>query len=385
MTSRIVTIFMTILLSIGVALAQDVAAENLACDSEPVIHTTPSGVDYVRTPDACFEDVEFPGIDYEPQYVEIDGLRVHYAEAGPEDGQPILMLHGEPSWSYLYRKMLPVFADAGYRAIAMDFIGAGRSDKPVNLDYYSYLGQADEIMTFIEALDLKNVTLVVQDWGAYVGLRPVGLQPENFARVVLMNGQLPVIPEGRLPYEPIENPDEIDTTLEPFYADWPDQQELMRDEAGNSLLELSFDEIFIDWMAYTLKNPNFRASETLEGITWFPLSDEVKAAYDAPYPSREYMALARYWPSMMLEVEGLNQDAWQGLTRFEKPFLTIYAPNDAGILGEAETYQRYIDNVPGAVGQPHSTVTEASHYLQEDQGGEIARRIVDFIDANPLP
>ena len=358
-------------------------------NAEPVVHTTPAGVEYVRTPDASFDHVTFPGIDYEPRYVEIDGLRVHYVQAGPADGQPVVMLHGEPTWSYLYRKMLPVLADAGYRATAMDFIGAGRSDKPVDINYYDYIKTSEQILEFVTKLGLKDVTFVGQDWGAYIGLRTVGLHPEHFARVVLMNGQLPVIPEGKLPYEPIENPDETDPTLRAFYENWPHDSEgrqtPYRDDEGNLLLDLDFDEVFRGWMAYTLKSPDFKAHQTVEGMTYFPLSDEDKAAYDAPYPSREYMALPRVWPSMMLQVEGLNKDAWAGLTQFDKPFVVIYGLNDPGILGSKKTYERYFENVPGTAGQPHSTLKEASHFLQEDQGEEIARRIVNFMEANPLP
>lgn len=352
------------------------------------IHKTPNGVEFVRTPDSCFENVRFPGIDYKPQYIEIDGLRVHYVEAGPTDGEPILMLHGEPTWSYLYRKMLPIMAAAGYRAIAMDFIGAGRSDKPIYLEYFDYLNMSNQIKEFIDKLQLKNVTFVGQDWGAYIGLRTVGMNPDSFGRVVLMNGQLPVLPVGMLPYKQVENPDVFDADLKPFYTNWPHDmygnQLPFRDEKGKLTIDVDFHKIFVGWMAYTLKSPSFKPHDTVDGMTWFPLSEADKQAYDAPFPSREFMALPRCWPSMMLQVPGLNKDAWERLLQFEKPFIVIYAPNDPGILGSAETYQKYIDEIPGAKNQAHSTVSQASHFLQEDQGEEIGRRIVEFITKNPI-
>lgn len=352
------------------------------------IQKTAAGVEFVRTPDSCFENVRFSGINYKPQYVEIDGMRVHYVEAGPKNGQPILLLHGEPTWSYLYRKMLPIFAAAGYRAIAMDFIGAGRSDKPIQIEYFNYVKMADQIQEFINQLGLKDVTFVGQDWGAYIGLRTVGMNPDSFARVVLMNGQLPVLPEGMFPYKQVPEPNEMDASLKPFYTNWPHDmngnQLPFRDENGKLTIDVDFHKIFAGWMAYTLKSPTFKPHDTVDGMTWFPLSERDKQAYDAPFPSREYMALPRYWPSMMLQVPGLNRDAWEGLTRFEKPFIIIYAPNDPGILGSAETYQKYIDLIPGAKNQEHSTISEASHFLQEDQGEEIARRIVEFMQKNSI-
>lgn len=372
---------------------QDTARQHLklrkkvtqTCYSEPRIRKTINGVKYVRTPESCFQNVRFPGIKYRPKYVTIDGLKVHYVEAGPKSGETVLMLHGEPSWSYLYRDMIKTLADAGYHAIAMDFIGMGRSDKPIDIGYYSYEGLTNQLEEFITKLSLKNVTLFVQDWGANIGLRLAGLRPDFFERIVTANGFLPVFPEGAMPYPPVENPNELDYDVQPYYRCWPAQQVPFRDEAGNLLIDLDFEKEFVNWMIYTMKSPYFSISEMIEANTWFPLTVEEKAAYDAPFPSRIYMALARYWPSMMLEAEGLNQDAWIGLLNYNKPFLTLYGPNDPGILGDGSTYQPYIDNIPGAAGQNHSAVMNASHFLQDDQGIHVAERIIDFMQSNPLP
>jgi hypothetical protein len=146
------------------------------CDADPVILTTDDGVEFVRTPDSCFEDL--PDFPYEPRYVEIDGLRQAYVDEGPADGEVVLLLHGQPSWSYLYRDMIPVFADAGYRVIAMDHLGMGRSDKPIDIDDYSYVGHADRLEQFIAELGLTDINLFVQDWGSLIGLKVAGENPE---------------------------------------------------------------------------------------------------------------------------------------------------------------------------------------------------------------
>jgi haloalkane dehalogenase len=359
----------------------DVPEADGACDSEPVTRTAVSGVPFVRTPHACFDDVVFPGIDYEPRFVEIDGLQVHYVDAGPEDGEVVLMLHGEPSWAYLYRYMIDGFAQRGYRAIAMDFVGMGRSDKPLNREDYDYVELTAQLETFLETLDLQDVTVIGQDWGAMIGLRLVGLSPDRFSRVVAANGAMPLFPF--VPYPPVEDPDELDHDIRPYYDGWPDQQEPFRDADGNLLIDLNFQAEFPNWMTFTMKSPNFDVGEMLEANTWFPLDEADEAAYDAPFPRREYMALARYWPSMALQVGGLNEDAWAGLQQFERPFLTLYTPNDVGVIGEPQTYQPYIDEVPGAAGQPHDAIGEASHFLQDDQGYALAERISDWMEDTP--
>ena len=332
-----------------------------------------NGVQFVRTPEECFQNL--PDWSYPYQYIEIDGLRQAYAEAGPADGELVLLLHGQPSWSYLYRTMIPVLADAGYRVIAMDHLGMGRSDKPINISDYSYLGHSDRLEQFILQLGLSDINLFVQDWGSLIGLRVAGLNPDWFASISVGNGALPVIPMGVQPMTPIENPDEVEELVSPF-AGIPEQQipyyegcELI---AGGSSFE------FDTWAYYSMKGASYTASEVVEALTWFDLSDEVEAAYDAPFPSRAYMAGTRTFPALVNEVAGVNTEAWAGLTAYTKPFLTIWGTNDDGSLGTCEAQQTFIDNVPGAAGKPHVRLEEAGHFLQSDQGEEIARRLVEF-------
>lgn len=358
----------------------DSGSPALACDTEPSVMTTSAGVDFVRTPESCFEGIDdFP---YEPKYVEIEGLRQAYYEAGPADAAPVLLLHGQPSWSYLYRKMIPPLVEGGHRVIAMDHLGMGRSDKPTDIADYSYLGHIDRLERFIQELGLRDMTLFVQDWGSLIGLHVAGDNPDWFARIVVGNGALPVVPgilENIQP--PVENPNEVVQDLPSPFGEIPAQQVPFYEGC-----DLRSDAVVIEfgeWMEYAMKAATFRPSLVLEALTWFDIPDSAESAYDAPFPSRIYLTGPRVFPSLINELPGANEDAWNGLTSFERPFLTIWANNDPGNLGSCAFQDNLIDNVPGAAGQPHTRLPEASHFLQDDQGAEIARRMVRFIATEP--
>jgi pimeloyl-ACP methyl ester carboxylesterase len=345
-----------------------------AYNDEPEIMKTSADVEFVRTPDSCFDGL--PDWPYEPNYVEIDGLRQAYVDEGSADGQVVLLLHGQPSWSYLYRKMIPVLADAGMRVIAMDHLGMGRSDKPTEITSYSYLGHCDRLQRFIEALDLRDINLFVQDWGSLIGLRVAGLNPDRFARIAVGDGMLPTWPEGVQPFPPVENPNET-VAMTSIFEGMPAQQVPFYN--GCEPIGGLDDGYFGNWMAYSMKAESFRASEVVEAMTWFDLPADEEAAYDAPFPSRTYMAGPRVFPSLANEVPGTTQEAWAGLTAFQKPFVTIWAANDPGNLGSCQLQNMLACSVAGAKDQPHARLAEASHFLQDDQGAEIARRLVAFI------
>ena len=353
------------------------AQQQVECDAEPLVRTTDEGVDFVRTPSGCFKSL--PGFDYEPRSVDIDGLRQGYIDEGPADAPVLLLLHGQPSWSYLYRKMIPVLVDAGYRAIAMDHVGMGSSDKPIDIAYYSYLGHIDRLEKFIEALGLRDINIFVQDWGSLIGLHVAGENPDLFARIVVGDGTLPVVPEGVEPYPRVEDPDELDPDLQFVFQLIPPQQVPFYDEECNLIVGTGTD--FGAWMEYSMKAEAFHASEVVEALTWFDIPADEEAAYDAPFPSRIYMAGPRTFPSLVNELGGANQQAWEGLMQFEKPFLTIWSSNDPGNLGSCAIQDNLIDNIPGAEGLPHTRLPESSHFLQDDQGAEIARRIVELMES----
>jgi len=346
------------------------------------IMTTEGGVEFVRTPDACFENLS--DWSYEPQYVEIDELRQAYVDVGfGESGETILLFHGQPSWSYLYRKMIPVLADAGHRVIAMDHVGMGRSDKPIDPDYYTYQGHVDRLEAFIQELELDdaNLTIFVQDWGSLIGLQVVGTHPEWFDRLVVGNGFLPRFEEGTTPYPLPENPRVTRNLFHHAVVDLPEQQELIDWEEENfdsgDESEISYFSLWID---YARNDERFRPEVFVEAQTYYDLTPEEEQAYAAPFPSRIFMGGVRAFPGLINQLPGISDSGWAGLGEFTNPFLTIWGNNDGGNLGNPVIQETLIDHIPGSTGWDHVRLPEASHFLQDDQGEEIARRVNEFIE-----
>lgn len=298
-------------------------------------------MEILRTPDEQFANL--PDYPFEPHYVEVDGLRIHYVDEGPADAEPVLLLHGEPSWSYLYRKMIPVITAAGYRAIVPDLVGFGRSDKPAQREDYTYQRHVDWITGFIEALDLRNITLVGQDWGGLIGLRVAAEQEGRFARIVAANTGLPT---------------------------------------GDR----SMGPAFLAWQRYSQEVPDFHVGGIIKGGCASDLTPEIIAAYDAPFPDDRYKAGARQFPMLVPTAPDdpaapANRRAWEVLTRWEKPFLTAFSDSDPITHGSDRVFQHL---VPGTKNQPHTTISGAGHFLQEDKGPELAGVIVDFMARNRL-
>jgi haloalkane dehalogenase len=303
---------------------------------------TVDGVKVLRTPDSRFENLA--GYPFEPHYVDLDGLRMHYVDEGPQDGQVVLMLHGEPTWSYLYRKMIPLFTAAGYRAIAPDLIGFGKSDKLAATSAYTYQRHVDWTWAWLQSLDLQDVTLVCQDWGALIGLRLVAEHPERFARVVLANGALPT-----------------------------GDQEL--------------PEAFKRWLTFSQRVPVLPIRTILQMGTKTQLGKEALEAYNAPFPGEAYKAGARVFPTLVPitpddPAAPANRKAWKSLMRFDKPFLTAFGDSDPVTRDGERAFQRL---VRGAKGQPHTTIEGAGHFIQEDKGAELAGVVLDFMAAADPP
>jgi haloalkane dehalogenase len=294
----------------------------------------------LRTPDERFAALtEFP---YPPRYVEIadrhfGSLRMAYVDAGPADAPPVLMLHGEPTWSYLYRKLIGPIAAAGYRALAPDFIGFGRSDKPKERSAYSYQAHVDWLRHWVEALDLRDITLVCQDWGGPIGLRVLSEMPERFAAVVAANTLLPNFeapPNG--------------------IADWPGAAIAAWAESTRTTLDMPVGAI---------------------------VSPTNGAAYDAPFPDPGYKAAPLEFPALIPirpDMPGIaeNRQAWAVLDRFDKPFLTAFSDGDPFTKPWEAVFRH---RVPGARGQPHAEIRGASHFLQEDQGEALAATVLDLL------
>ncbi|MBK9035684.1 MAG: haloalkane dehalogenase [Myxococcales bacterium] len=303
-------------------------------------------MDRLRTPDERFADL--PDFPYAPHYLEVpagDGsppLRMAYVDEGPRDAPVVLMLHGEPSWSFLYRHVIRACVAAGLRAVAPDLIGFGRSDKPTARTDYTYASHLAWLRAFIDGAGLRAMTLVCQDWGGLLGLRLVGDEPARFARVVAANTFLPT----------------------------GDQKP---------------PDAFFMWRQFSQTVPEFATGRIVSGAVARGMAPEVVAAYDAPFPDESFKAGARQFPSLVPAApddpasEG-NRAAWRGLERFPRPFVTAFGDSDPITRGADRPLQT---RIAGAAGQPHTTLTKAGHFLQEDVGPELAQVVIDLIAATP--
>jgi haloalkane dehalogenase len=292
----------------------------------------------LRTPDDRFANL--PGYPFAPHYVEItDGIRVHYLDEGPADAAPVLLLHGEPSWSYLYRKMVPILVAAGHRCVVPDLVGFGRSDKPSEQDDYSYQRHVDWMGEAVfDRLNLRDVTFFGQDWGGLVGLRLVAAQPDRFARVVAGNTGMPT---GDIPP----------------------------------------NDAFKAWQDFSRTAAEFPIGAIVSGGCRTKLTEEIIAAYDAPFPDDSFKAGARKFPSLVPTspddpAHDANVAAWETLMRFDKPFLCAFSDSDPITKGGE---RQFIGRVAGTAGQPHTKIEGAGHFLQEDKGEDLAQVIARFI------
>jgi haloalkane dehalogenase len=290
-------------------------------------------VEVLRTPDDRFDSL--PDYDFEPHYVETsDGLRVHRIDEGA--GDVVLLLHGEPSWSYLYRSMVGPLVDAGFRVVAPDLVGFGRSDKPASRTDYTYERHVEWMRSALfDGLDLRGITLVGQDWGGLIGLRLAAEHEDRFARIVAANTGLPT---------------------------------------GDQTLT----DAFFAWQQFSQQTPEFPVGAIVSGGCTTTLAPEVIAAYDAPFPDETFKEGARQFPLLVPSspddpAAPANRRAWEVLSRWEKPFLTAFSDHDPITRGGERVFR---ERVPGAAGQPHATIEGGGHFLQEDKGEELARVIV---------
>jgi haloalkane dehalogenase len=297
----------------------------------------------LRTPEDRFADL--PDFAYAPRYAAVGGVRLAYVEAGPPDGEPVLLLHGEPSWSFLYRTVMAVLADAGLRAIAPDLAGFGRSDKPLNVSDHSYARHVEWIRALaFDRLDLQGLTLVGQDWGGLIGLRLAAEHPGRFARLVAANTGLP-------------------TGDQPMPDVW-----------------LRFREV-------VQTAPVLSVSRLVQSGCQTRLSPAVLAAYDAPFPDESFAAGVRAMPGLVPTTpddpaSAANRAAWRQLSTWDKPFLVAFSDRDPITSAMGPVLR---EDVPGAAGLDHPVLKGAGHFLQEDAGEQLGQVIADFIRASPAP
>jgi haloalkane dehalogenase len=341
-------------------------------------------MDKVRTSDSHFENL--PGYPFDPNYTEVldfDGgtLRMHYLDERAADegtGEVILCLHGQPSWSYLYRKMIPIFIEAGYRVIAPDMIGFGRSDKPTNRDDYTYANHVAWIKELIENLNLTNITLVCQDWGGLIGLRVAAENPDRFARIVTANTGLPDA-QG-ITADKVE---EVSNQMRAYYDSLPIHANAI--EMGMAMGSDDSGMGFLHWVKFCGESPGFSPQEVLT-FSVGTLSEAEQKAYGAPFPDETYLAGGRQFPSLVPIIPdntaiAANREAWTVFETWEKPFLTAFSDSDPVTAGGEIRFQK---SVPGAQGQPHITIKGAGHFLQDQAPEELAQATIKLIMDNPI-
>ncbi len=293
----------------------------------------------LHTPEERFENL--PKFPYKPNYIDVDGIRIHYLDEG-SNTECILLIHGEPSWCFLYRHMIPVFINAGYRILAPDLVGFGKSDKPAEKSDHTYHKHVEWITEWVKLLKLRNITLFCQDWGSLIGLRVAIENQDRFKRIVLSNGGLPT---------------------------------------G----EQRMSNAFLKWREFSRSSPVFDIKAIIQGGTTTQLSDDILRGYDAPFPDDSFKAGARIMPSLVPISKDdpehkANKNAIEKFSKWSKPFLTAFSDSDPITRGGERFWQKI---VPGCQGQNHTTIKGAGHFVQEDKGSELAELIVDFIKKNP--
>jgi haloalkane dehalogenase len=293
-------------------------------------------MDILRTPEERFTSL--PGFDFKPCYVDVEDLRIAYVDEGPPDGRVVLLLHGEPSWSFLYRTMIPPLASAGYRAIAIDLVGFGRSDKPTQVRDHTYERHVGWLREVVEFLDLTDITLVCQDWGGLLGLRLAAEAGDRFSAVVAANTGLPT-------------------------GDHPMPDAWLR---------------FANWVA---KADELPISFLVNSGCVSDLAPDVLAAYDAPFPDESYKAGPRAMPAILPTspddpAAPANRAAWEALMAWDKPFVCAFSDSDPITRDAGPLFEQL---VPGAKGQHHPTITGAGHFLQEDAGDQLAAVVLDVL------
>ena len=339
-------------------------------------------MEFKRTPDACFNNL--PDYPFEPNYIQVaDGeggeLRMHYLDEGSNDGEVVLLMHGQPAWSYLYRNMVPFFVAAGYRVIAPDLIGFGKSDKPTLRENYTYANHVGWIKALLDTIGLQKITLFCQDWGGLIGLRVAAENSDRFARIVVANTGLPDA-QG-VPPEQIEEKSRL---MHAYYDSLAVPANPL--EMGMAMAGDKSGMGFMHWVKYCSESQGFYPQAVLAMSNGDLLSPEEQQAYGAPFPDESYLAGGRQFPTLVPifpdnPAISANRAAWSVFEQWQKPLLCAFSDSDPVTAGGDV---RFKASVPGAQGQPHITIEGAGHFLQEHSPQELAEATMKLMADNPL-
>lgn len=315
----------------------------------------------ITTPSNRFENLkDYP---FRPNYINVDGMRMHYVDEGKDNKKTIFLFHGQPSWSYLYRHMIPLLVKEGYRVIAPDLIGFGKSDKPIHEYNHTYTNHVRWVTSFIDQLNIKNATAFMQDWGGMIGLRVLANRPDWLDRLIVSNTALAEI-KG------------IAKFIFPKVMKW----------MGNASKQPTIDKLakkqsFSNWAGYFSKSTNLEVGKVMQILTTSSLDQEEMQAYDAPFPNNKFYAGPRTMPQIIAtDLNEVNAD-WQKLKQWNKPVLTLFSDKDPFLAGKGydKIFQK---NFKGAAHQPHQTIKNASHFLQEDQSQMLVEQIIKWNNKN---
>ena len=317
----------------------------------------------IRTPDERFKNLE--DYNFKPNYIEINNLRIHYLDEGPVDGEVIYLLHGEPAWSYLFRKMIPVLTEAGYRVIAPDMVGFGKSDKYISTSMYTHQMHVDTMKKLITELDLNNITAHVHDWGGMVGLRVIAEEPDRFSRIIASNTGLPAMGRGFI--------NDVKTFLAPHLFKF-----IIWLQGPITWEEFIGGQSFTGWIRYSKYTDNIDVGGVMEVMA--SVSDNVKRGYEAPYPNATYKAGAQIFPYLIPSEIRKNEMAFRNvLEQWNKPFLIANSSNDP-VTGNNPGITMGLKRIPSA---KEIVLYGPGHFVQEEAGVEYANLIIDFINGDP--
>lgn len=317
-----------------------------------------NNIEILKTPDTAFEKLS--GYPFTPNYINVDGINIHYIDEGRANEKTIFLFHGQPSWSYLYRHMIPLFVEAGYRVIAPDLVGFGKSDKPANAEDHTYSAHVNWMQTFVEKLGIKHAAAFMQDWGGLIGLRVLAQKPEWLDRLIVANTALAEV-KG--------------------LGKWmlPNMLKLMASTSGTPSVEkFKAKQNYGNWAGYFKRSEKLEIGRIMQVLTTRNLSPEEMKAYNAPFPTPKYYAGPRKMPEIVATDLNEVNNAWKKLKQWNKPVLTLFSDKDPFLAGRGYDKQ-FQKNFKGAKDQPHITVRNASHFLQEDQSRLLADKIINWL------